>query len=218
MFVNEMGMGSAPRAEGTYGVQSCMVELDNPATPQIDSVPRPGLDPSIMACTQSSVLEYGFPANQWPKMLNGSTTIRMPFGISFSARGDYRGGEGFWRSTNAMGSAVGRNARSPVCLPYYQNTVSSALRVDTPAIWVDRCHPSLATAYNHPGGEFKLRTISAAAPLDFLFPDRVQNATLTLVMGEVLTINNSLWNNYPPGVSERVPPVTTLRASIRITF
>jgi hypothetical protein len=63
-----------------------------------------------------------------------------------------------------------------------------------------------------------LHTISATVPMDFAFPDRIQNATLTLVMGEVLRLNNSLWNNYPPDVSERVPPTTSLRASLRVTF
>ena len=117
-----------------------------------------------------------------------------------------------------MGSAVGRNARSPVCLPYYTNSESNILRTDTPAIWVSRCQPALATGYDHKGGEFALHTISATIPMDFAFPDRIQNATLTLVMGEVLRLNNSLWNNYPPGVSERVPPATSLRASMRVTF
>jgi hypothetical protein len=117
-----------------------------------------------------------------------------------------------------MGSAVGRNARSPACLPYYVDDKSNILRTDTPGIWVARCHSSLATGYWHKAGEFTLHTISATVPMDFAFPDRVQNATLTLVMGEVLRFNNSLWNNYPPGVAERVPPATTLRASLRITF
>ena len=117
-----------------------------------------------------------------------------------------------------MGSAVGRNARSPVCLPYYVDGTSNILKLDTPGIWVQRCSPTLANGYDHHGGEVTLHTISATVPMDFAFPDRVQNATLTLVMGEVLRLNESLWNNYPYDQDERVPPPTTLRASMRVTF
>jgi len=220
MYQNPDGMGTSRRTDGTYQAQTCMVA--GPTDPvtglQGDSVPRPGLDPAIHACSFSSTRIYGYPMSRPTLIFNANSALRLPYGIAFSVRGDYRGGHGFWRSTNAMGSAVGRNARSPVCIPYYQNDQNNLLRPDTPAIWVQRCHPSLASAYNHKAGEFKLRTISASVPMDFVFPEWVQSASLTVVMGEVLTLNNSLWNNYPPGVSERVPPPTTLRASLRITF
>jgi hypothetical protein len=146
------------------------------------------------------------------------TTLRFPYGISLTARSEFRGGHGWWESTNAMGSAVGRNARSPVCTPYYVDDESNILRTDTPGIWVARCQTSGTTGYWHKAKEFALHTLSATVPMDFAFPDRVQNATLTLVMGEVLRLNKSLWNNYPYNVDERVPPPTSLRVSMRVTF
>jgi outer membrane receptor for ferrienterochelin and colicin len=219
MYVNPEGMGTQRRTDGTYQIQSCYVPAPGvPAGEQGDSVPRPGVDRSIHACQFGSQHIYGYPLSRPTLLVNGTTTVRLPYGIAVSARAEFRGGHGYWRSTNAMGSAVGRNARSPVCLPYYVDDVSNILRTDTPGIWVARCHPSLATGYNHKAGELTLHTISATVPMDFAFPDRVQNATLTLVMGEVKRWNNSLWNNYPPGVSERVPPTTTFRASLRVTF
>jgi hypothetical protein len=221
MYQNEEGMGTQRRTDGTYQVQSCYLpenENDLLDTPREEWQIRPGLDPSIHACSFPSEIIYGYPEDSPRLLVNGMTTVRFPAGISLTARGEFRGGHGWWESTNAMGSAVGRNARSPVCLPYYVDEVSNILRTDTPAVWVERCHPSRATGYWHKAGEFALHTLSATIPMDFAFPDRVQNAVLTLVMGEVLRFNNSLWNNYPYNTNERVPPATSLRASLRVTF
>jgi len=217
MYTNPEGMGTQRQTDGTYRVQSCQIPA-GVAGVQGDSIPRPGVDPSINACTFGSSNIYGYPMTRPSVLINGTTTVRIPLGIAISARAEYRGGHGYWRSTNAMGSAVGRNARSPVCLPYYTDNVSNILKLDTPGIWVQRCSAALANGYNHKAGELAVHTISATVPMDFAFPDKVQNATLTLVMGEVLRLNNSLWNNYPPGVSERVPATTAIRASLRVTF
>jgi outer membrane receptor protein involved in Fe transport len=221
MYQHEEGMGSSRRTDGTYQVQTCFLpDNDNDllALPKEEWTPRPGLDPTIHACSFPSEAIYGYPLDRPTLLINGNTTIRLPFGISLSARADFRGGHGYWRSINAMGSAIGRNARSPACLPYYQNDQNNLLRVDTPAIWVERCHSSRATGYQSKAGEFKLRSISASFPMDWLFPDRIQNSSLFIVMNEVYTRNNSLWSNYPFGVAERVPAPTTLRAALRITF
>ena len=46
----------------------------------------------------------------------------------------------------------------------------------------------------------------------------VQNATLTVVMGNFWTATRgSLWGNYR-GSGERIPEATTVRASLRVTF
>jgi outer membrane receptor protein involved in Fe transport len=221
MYQNPEGMGTQRRTDGTYGIQSCYLpENENTLldTPREEWQLRPGLDPKIHACSFPSEIIYGYPEDRPGLLLNGMTTVRFPLGISLTARGEFRGGHGWWENTNAMGSAVGRNARSPVCLPYYVNDTSNILRTDTPGIWVARCQTSGTTGYWHKAKEFALHSLSATIPMDFAFPDQVQNATLTLVMGELLRLNQSLWNNYPYGVDERVPPPTTLRASMRVTF
>jgi hypothetical protein len=192
-----------------------MIQQDDPNTPQIDSVARPGLDPTIHSCSFSSTNVYGYPLSRPNTLANLNTTLRMPLGISLSARADFRGGEGYWRSTNPI--AIGRNVRSPVCFPYYQNQSDVLLRVDTPAIWVQRCNSAVGNGYNHKGDEFKLRTVTATIPMDFAFPDRVQSAALTIVLENPLTLNYSLWHNYAGG-QERLPPTTNLRASLRVTF
>jgi hypothetical protein len=215
------GMGSSRRTDGTYQVQSCYLPASDSELlelPREEWEPRPGLDPTIHACSYPSEIDHGYPLDRPTLLVNGNATLRMPFGIALSARADYRGGSGYWRTFNAMGSAIGRNARSPACLPYYQNEENNLIRVDAPAIWVERCHSSRATGYQAHAGEFKLRSIGATFPMDWAFPDRVQNASLILVMNEVFTRNKSLWGNYPAGVGERVPAPTTLRAALRLTF
>jgi hypothetical protein len=194
-----------------------MIQEDDPNTPQVDSVPRPGLDPSIHACSFSSAREYGLSYTRPTLIVGGSFTVRAPFGISVSARGDYEGGGNYaWRSTNPI--PITRNVRSPACLAYYQNGENVLIRVDTPAIWVQRCNSGIGNGYNHPADVFRLRTVSATVPMDFAFPDRIQNATLTMVFGNFwMRTNGSMWGNYRSS-GERIPEATYVRASLRVTF
>jgi hypothetical protein len=115
-----------------------------------------------------------------------------------------------------MGGAIGRNVRSPACFAYYENDVNVQLKTDTPAIWVQRCNSALGSGYDHKGDEIKLHTVSMTMPMDFLFPDRIQSATLTVVGGNLYTWSYSLCG--AGGVSERLPPTTSIRASMRVTF
>jgi outer membrane receptor protein involved in Fe transport len=216
MYQNKLGMGTSRRADGTYQAQSCMIEQDDPNTTQIDSVPRPGLDPSIHACSYSSSRDFGFRSPDPTVLAGASVTLRMPYGISLTARGDYEGGEGWWRSTNPI--PITRNVRSPACLEYYRNEDNVLIRVDTPAIWVQRCNSAIGNGYNHPADIFRLRTISATVPMDFAFPDRIQNATLTAVVGNSYSWNRgSMWGNYRSS-GERIPEAMYVRASLRVTF
>jgi outer membrane receptor protein involved in Fe transport len=210
MYVNPDRMGTLKRPEGTYSAQSCTVMVDGV------EVPRPGLDMNIHSCTQSSTLVYGYPQTLPPRMVSGATTLRMPFGITFSARGEFRGGH--YNSINPI--AISRSVRSPLCYPYYINDVDTSVRHDASAIWVARCTPALGGGYNQKADYFKLRTVTATVPVDFAFPDQVRNAMLTVVLGNAYTWSHSPWGTYgiEAGSGERVPPSTTLRASLRLTF
>jgi len=221
MYQNPEGMGTSRHTgSGTYNAQSCEINLlDESGREVLDAngdnvrVPRPGVDPAIHSCSFSSTLVYGYPLNRPSTLVGGTATLRMPFGISLSTRADYMGGKGYWRSTNPI--PIGRNVRSPACLPYYANDLNNQLKVDTPAIWVQRCRNG--NGYNHKADVFQLRTVSATVPMDFAFPDRVQNASLTLVLGNAYTFNRGLFGNYR-SAGERIPEPTTFRASLRVTF
>jgi hypothetical protein len=165
--------------------------------------------------------------------VNAYTTIRLPHGVSASLRGEYRGGHYF--NLN-LPIAIPRSVRSPICLPYYVDQETVTLKPDTPALWQARCTPTINQGYSIDADYFKLRTLSVTAPLDFAFPDRVQNATLTMTLGNFWTWSTeSLWGTYAfenfgnagvnnegqsLGISgnERIPPPTTLRAALRMTF
>lgn len=181
-------------------------------------------------CRETSVYRG---SNLPTQILGGYTTLRLPFGISLSTRGEYRGGH-YTTAINPI--AIGRSVRSPLCFDYYANEDNVQLKPDTPGLWVARCTPSLATGYSQKADYFKLRSISATIPMDFAFPDRVQNATLTLSMNNVYTWSReSPWGTYgfenfgnagltseaaSVGISsnERIPAPTTLRAAFRFTF
>ncbi|TVR55176.1 MAG: hypothetical protein EA421_07160 [Gemmatimonadales bacterium] len=157
-----------------------------------------------------------------------NTSLRMPRGITLSALGEYRGGHYLYDEV----FAIGRSVRSPLCYPYYQNPETSvALKDDVPAIWRARCTPAIARGYAWDATFFKLRNVSANFPVDFAFPDQVNNASLTLALD-----NSYLWRKEMPfmdpetlgnagintdastGRSERIPAPIQLRISLRVMF
>jgi hypothetical protein len=226
MYHNPEGMGTSRRADGTYQAQSCTInQVDAAGNNVVDAngqnvqIPRPGLDPAIHACSFSSTNIYGYPLSRPSILAGGNLTVRMPYGITVSARADYQGGDGYWRSTNPI--PITRNVRSPACFQYYQNTENVLLKLDTPAIWVQRCNSGIGSGYNHKADIVQLRTISATVPMDFVFPDRVQSSTLTMVLGNPYTlsrgIGGQLWGNYRSS-GERIPEATTFRAGLRVVF
>jgi hypothetical protein len=218
--------GRAASTNGAYSALSCLV--NNPATGLTD-LPRAALQPGD-ACTQTSSINHGYPQTLPPHTVSANTTVRLPAGISLSARGEFRGGN--WASINPI--AIDRSVRSPACLPYYANQQDVTLRVDTPATWVHRCSPSLTRIYNGKGDYFKMRSITATLPMDFAFPDRFRNATLTMTLGNIYTwkadspfgtygvesSGNNGANDRGSGLggTERTPPPATFRASLRVTF
>jgi hypothetical protein len=156
-----------------------------------------------------------------------NTQVRVPGGIVFAANGEYRGGHVV--STNPI--SISRSVRSPLCRPFYQNPETAVdLVPETPALWRARCTPSEGEDYWYDGAYFKLRTVSATIPVNFAFPDRVNNASLTL------SLNNSfLWMKEVPwmdpeilgndganepglGASERTPAPVTFLIALRVTF
>jgi hypothetical protein len=56
--------------------------------------------------------------------------------------------------------------------------------------------------------------------MDFAFPDRVQNALFTVVLGNAYTYTRGMFGNHGVNMAggERIPAPTTLRASLRVVF
>jgi hypothetical protein len=100
---------------------------------------------------------------------------RLPWGIGLAARGEYRGGN--VRSVSPV--PVSRGVVSALCMPYYVDpSTSLTLRADTPDLWRERCTPTAGHDYWFDGDFFKLRSVALAVPVSFVFPERVDEATL----------------------------------------
>jgi hypothetical protein len=124
--------------------------------------------------------------------------------------------------------------RSPICFPYYVDPETSIeLKGDTPALWRERCAPGNADDYWFDGDYFKLRSVSATIPVNFAFPDRVSNASLTMTLANAydwyreipwhdveITSDNGAGQSGEgfANASERTPAPATLRISLRVTF
>jgi TonB-dependent starch-binding outer membrane protein SusC len=218
------------QGNGGYSALSCTVAGPvDPATGVATQIPRAALQPGD-PCTQSSTILHGYPQTLPPTIISGNTTIRLPHSISLSARGEFRGGN--WASINPI--SISRSVRSPACVPYYANNENVLMKEDAPTVWVHRCTPAIGNAYNAPGDYFKIRQVTATVPVDFLFPERFSNAMLTLSMNNAWTWKKdgifgtygieSSGNNGAGdsgnglGGTERTPPPTTLRVSLRVTF
>jgi outer membrane receptor protein involved in Fe transport len=165
-----------------------------------------------------------------------TTTLQLPRGVSLSAKGDYRGGN--YMVLGPGSNAVGRAGRWPTCLPYYVDGnpeplrgLGVALKPDTPALWRARCTSALTNneIWTHPADFFRLRNVSAMIPVDFLFPEKITNASLSLSLNDSWTwlkdfpfldpeMSGNDGTSQVVGVTERLPSPISFRTSLRITF
>ncbi|MSR35995.1 MAG: hypothetical protein EXR95_05030 [Gemmatimonadetes bacterium] len=169
-----------------------------------------GVTNPALACIEANHI-YG-PAE--PTLtLAPSATVRLPGGVSVSARAEYRGGH--YLQDGGLDSGVTRGAWMPMCWQYYvspydgptYNFAAPAttpakldLKADTPARWRALCTSTLSQAsLSIDKGDFvRLRSLSAQIPADFFMPDRISNAVVTV------SLNNS-WSWQPSGTVLRDP-------------
>ena len=145
-----------------------------------------------------------------------TTTLRMPAGISVSTRGEFRGGH--YMIDGMTGSSVGRSAWMPQCWDYYVSPYDGAtenyappdparhtleLKAETPAFKVAQCTP--ATTHNmlstRKADFFRLRDVNAQIPVNFAFPNRVNDAILTLSLNNYWSWYNGEWEVMDPDMS-----------------
>jgi hypothetical protein len=163
--------------------------------------------------------------------LGPNLNVRVPFGITLSARGEYRGGF-YTTESNFTQGGVSRSAWMPACWPYYLNPYDGrlydyksptqvtaetgkvfnlALKPDTPARHVANCTPAFSHAgYSTIKGDyFKLRNVSAQVPMDFAFPDRISSASLTLSLNNAWRWLNDQWVVGDPEMSTPVDGIVS---------
>ncbi len=177
--------------------------------------------------------DHVYGPNQPTLILTPSTTVRLPFGgVSLTAIGEYKRG-GWQRIGNTTHGGVGRGGMMPMCYPYYANPgIDTQLIPETPALFQMRCTASLTNGdYQiYPSDFFRLRTVAATIPVDFIFPQRVSNAVLTVSLNESYTWKKDFLDLDPEmgsnqggtdvvqSPSNRVPMPISFRASLRFTF
>jgi hypothetical protein len=213
------------------------------ATPISCTAPAAVADPSLPCIELGHI--YG--PTQPTLTVAPSATVRLPAGITVSAMGEYRGGH--FKSDGVTGGGVSRSAWMPTCWPWYVNPYEGSsndyagpirppaagahtldLKPETPARWRAACTPSLSNGgYTiAPADYFVLRSVSAQIPVDFAFPDRVSNATLTLSLNNAWRWRNKDWVIMDPdmataeglvtGTNTRTAPVWGANASLRVQF
>jgi outer membrane receptor protein involved in Fe transport len=186
-----------------------------------DAVADPEVDPDHI---------YG--PNYPTLTLTPSLSVRAPGNVTLTAVGEYKGGS-YVTVTNTSSGGVSRGAMMPICWPYYANPgTDTALKADTPALWRARCDATRVDSdyYTFPIDFFRLRTVAASIPVDFLMPERVSNATLTLSLNESYTwkkdfpeldpemSSNTGGEDTVQSIANRVPMPISFRASLRIQF
>lgn len=167
---------------------------------------------------------------QQPTLTIGvSPTLRMPRGITLSARAEYMGGH--WIYDGPTNEAVNRGIRWPTCLDYY--TLTDAGNGDQ----------ATATRRYYCDGRFyqrgtmawkadfaKIRDVTLQVPLGTLIP-RTSNSTLTLSAQNFYRwrngdfpifdpemVSNAGFGEQNPSITEHIPPAASFVASIRVSF
>jgi TonB-dependent starch-binding outer membrane protein SusC len=181
------------------------------------------------------VLENGVPAfvplgpHLPTHFLSPTLSARMPGGVRVQARGEYRGGNILFVNP----ADVSRGEVSALCLPYYVDPNAGpgrGLKPDAPDIWQERCTPSAALDYWFDADYFKLRSLAATIPVDFVFPSEVDEALLSVVLTNAYRwyrelpwwdfeiLSNEGANDDGLGSSDRVPAPATVTFALRVRF
>src|SRR5690606_25454729 len=165
-----------------------------------------------------------------PELVFGATpTLRLPYNINLSARGEFQGGHYIYDGPS--NEAVNRGIRWPTCADYYELT--DAGRGDEAT--AERryfCDSAfyLRGTMMHKADFFKLRDVTLQIPLGVLIPQTI-NSTLTLSaqnwyrwrnsdmpIFDPEMLPNEGFGQQIPQITEHIPPAATFVASIRVVF
>jgi outer membrane receptor protein involved in Fe transport len=177
------------------------------------------------------VRKHVYGPSQPTHTITPSTNLRLPYGITLSARGEYLGGH-FIRDANMYGQISRGETAYAGCIRIQE--MDKAGRVaELTAMERFRCIQRFATSTagdrtgpTNRGDFFKLRDVSVRIPLSFW--SAVDNPSLTLSARNAYKWVNSDWWSYEPEVGcngtdgclvisqqEHIPPPATLTAAFR---
>jgi TonB-linked SusC/RagA family outer membrane protein len=178
----------------------------------------------------SNVADCTFGPNLPTETYGMHTNVRLPYNITFVARGEYNGGH--FISDGAANAATSRSVRWPGCYDFYRLTETGRAS-EIKAIDTARCVVSGTRAdyWIYPADYFKLREVS----LNFPVPQRLlrgaRSASFSLsahnawkwVNDDFKTFdpetgNNGGFDSRVRSILEHVPPPAVYSAILRISF
>lgn len=157
------------------------------------------------------------------------TSLRLPYGMNLSARGEYQ--TGGWIEDGASANALQRAVRWPTCLNAYRN-LNAGRREELTAWERKMC---IQENYEndflwYPKTFFKLRDVTLRVPVDFAIP-RAASASLTVSVRNWYTwkhrdflifdpemVGNDGFGSQNTAITEHIPPTASMVASIRVVF
>jgi TonB-dependent starch-binding outer membrane protein SusC len=169
--------------------------------------------------------------NQPTHIIQGNTTVRLPRGLTLSARGEFQGGHYIYNGPAF--NAISRSVRYPDCFEAYRIQETQGNDA-VPAKWRPGCinvAEARADFYVNRSDFFKLRELTLQVPV----PDQVipqgSRATLTLSGRNLWRWTHSDWVTLEPemagntgfdtqvrALTEHIPPPASFLASLRVTF
>jgi outer membrane receptor protein involved in Fe transport len=198
-------------------------------------------DPSL-PCIE---VDHIFGSPQPTLTLAPSTSLRIPGGVTLSARGEFKGGHYVYENNFSRGG-ISRSAWMPICWDWYASPYDGPtenytpvrpgvhtlnLKPDTPALFRAICTPALnqESFMITKGDFFRMRSVSASLPLDWAMPDRINNSMLILALNNLGTWVNSEFrvgdpemkagaDSFTYGAQSLPPPTWSINASLRMQF
>jgi len=167
---------------------------------------------------------------QAPTLVLGvNTSLRLPFGMDLSARGEYQ--TGGWIEDGASSNALQRAVRWPTCMNAYRHL--NAGRPEELTAWERKMCIQENYENNflwYPKTFFKLRDVTLRVPVDFAIP-RASSAALTLSVRNWFTwkdadflifdpemVGNDGFGEQNTSITEHIPPTASFVASLRVVF
>ncbi len=190
----------------------------------------PATGPKVLSVNAANPKACIYGPNLPPRTWGLNTSMTLPRGIRFNARGEHLGGH--YMYDGAAFNAVTRSVRWPGCYGFYtlQETGHAA---DATALQTARCTVAQTRAdyFVYPADFFKLRDVSVAIPIPSRLMRGATSAFFTLSGHNIWkkvnkdfpvfdpeTGNNDGFDSQVRSILEQVPPPATYTASLRVTF
>lgn len=191
-----------------------------------DPVPCTDALPAERACFN---LDQVLGPQQPTHVIGINPSLRMPFGVELSARGEYQGGH--WIGDGPSNEAYDRGIRWPLCADYYALSDNGRAAEAT----AERRYYCKGGIYRRgttrwKADFFKLRDVTLRVPLGELIP-RTASSTFTLSgqnwyrwrnadfpIFDPEMVSNTGFGDQNPAITEHIPPPASLVASLRVVF